>query len=138
MKGYVSSRWENRHLAAEEARVLESLGVEITHRWWEYTGTPEDIAIQDIEGVRAAHIVVVLSFGQEISRGVYAEIGAALLAGRPVYLDGGAPTNWLPGESHVFLRHPLVRPYSDLLDILKGKHAKSWLSSQALADARNY
>lgn len=108
-KAYIATKWENRARAAELAEILEQYGWEITRKWWAYPSfevvTPEyqqAEAIDDIAAVRAADVVYVIMEKDLPYRGAWAEFGAALAFGKPVFVIGEE------AKKCVFAYHPLV------------------------------
>ena len=90
MKVYIATKWENKRGAQNAAQILEAKGYEVTHRWFE-AGVEEgfnlrECAENDLEGVRAADVFVLLSYPHK--RGAFVEMGYFLAAhpGAPVYV----------------------------------------------------
>lgn len=81
---------------------------------------PEDvaeIAVRDLEGIRAADVVVLLA-GVPEGRAKYAEMGAAIALavehGRPrIYVVGDSP------EQSIFFFHPSVRRVGIIEDVVQ-------------------
>ena len=90
MKFYIATRLERAddHRIARE--VLEAAGHQITYDWTVHGSVKDEgvsrireVAMAELGGVRDADFVVVLLPG---GRGTHAELGAATVLGKPVYL----------------------------------------------------
>lgn len=99
MKVYIAAPWTRKALAASYAAVLEASGHTITKRWWEHREVPGYLtddhtndaelaqqALEDIDGVLAADVFVLLNL--EKSEGKAVETGIALAAGIPIVVVG--------------------------------------------------
>lgn len=105
MKIYVATKYEEWPRARDVAALLETWGHEITFKWWEVQAPLKDKAQMDLAGVQAADALVVI-FEQDLPyRGAFVEFGAALGAGKPIFVLGNA----IDDQMCVFVAHPLVR-----------------------------
>lgn len=103
LKVYVATKFEHSGRAAEIADLLEEYGHTITYRWWRH---PQDSMVQavlDLRGVADADVLVAILEKDLPYAGTFAEIGAALVLGKPVYVIGEA------GKQLIFLKHPNVK-----------------------------
>jgi hypothetical protein len=90
---YIAARGEDQALAAEVRAHLSLAGIGCTARWIDQSLTNEshDEAQQDIEDVRAAHVLVLLKpidSHRRTTGGHHVETGIALERGLPVVLLG--------------------------------------------------
>ena len=125
MKIYVAGKWTSRDKARARMRILENLGHEITHDWTQSAEDPNypELAITDVNAVKSCDVLwLILEKGME---GAWVEVGIAIGAGKPVYVEfSGEESLGLgtkivpvggPYQSHcIFLCHPLVRPAWDM------------------------
>lgn len=99
MRIYVAAPWLRKPDAIAFANRLRALGHEITSRWFEHEGDPNDStgakidieeirqqAQQDIEDVRRAEAIIVLNLQK--SEGKAVETGIAITSGIPVISVG--------------------------------------------------
>lgn len=119
MKVYIATALERAEEARAFAGALAALGHTLTYSWWEHGSVqaegPEriaQVAMDELEGVRVADLVVVLLPG---GRGTHTELGAALAfteqggggkAPKRVILVG--PLADSGGRECAFYRHPHV------------------------------
>lgn len=97
-KVYLAAPWNDRAAMPERAEAFALAGFEITQRWWEkesglsntgYTGDPTVVmnyAVEDMQGVVNADVVVVYQTG--LSEGKAVEQGIALALGIPIVSVG--------------------------------------------------
>ena len=116
MKIYVASSFLNKSAARRAMRLLQKDGHTITSRWTAHrpstkTRVLHDEAIKDLQDVRAAQAMVVIWPGR---LGTSAEIGAALISGKPVHMVGAVPT-----DQSVYFNHPLVTVWPKLQSLRK-------------------
>lgn len=108
MKIYVATSVLATSAAIEAATALEAEGHTISFKWWLVEAStlptekwPEQ-AEADLQGIRDADALVALFPTDLPYRGTLAEVGAALILGKPVYMIGG----FIP---------PMIFSYSDLV-----------------------
>mgnify|MGYP001594002866 CR=1 FL=1 len=128
MKIYVAGNRHDipriQHLMAK----IEQMGHTITHDWTEQskgldaeaysTSELARKAVEDIEGVRKAELVVALLDQDLIYRGALGEVGAALALGKPVAIIGEQ-------RQFVFFYHPSVSHRISVDDFL-GSLESGW------------
>ncbi len=90
MKFYIATRLENADAAKALAGALRELGHTITYEWWTHGSvqgadptTIRRVATAELKGVREADVLIALLPG---GRGTHAELGAALVLEKPVWL----------------------------------------------------
>jgi hypothetical protein len=117
MRVYIATGFDNGPVAAQLSLHLEDRGIGTTVKWWELPlhmeTDPETrslIALNDLQGVRRADLVVCLMKGDPATfmssqLGTHGELGAACALGVPCLLV--SPTR-VPGPFCVFHRHPNV------------------------------
>jgi nucleoside 2-deoxyribosyltransferase len=143
MKLYVAGKWYDKEKIQEKMRELEQLNHKITHNWTvcetEYNGESARLranAIDDIDGVKNADIVVVIMDDAKYPyRGTSHEVGAALALDKPVFLYCPDPENteWYRG---CFSRHPCIKLFRTWDDVKKklGKiHSPPWTDAEEMA-----
>lgn len=112
MKIYVATRLANVEAARSINRALIAAGHEITYDWTDHpeaTKTDEHmeaVSVKELDGVRAAEFVVAILPG---GRGTHAEIGAALVLGKPVLIVGQKSAFMEGGYPCAFHHHPGAR-----------------------------
>lgn len=116
-KIYLAGKWEERKAAKLVMLDLEKEGHIITHDWTlhEDMNDAVDYAVEDIEGVKNADVLVVLAMKDYPYKGAYCEFGAALALNKPVFVFGGFM------DSCIFINHPLVTKvvtWEDFLGLL--------------------
>lgn len=88
MKIYLAGSSKQRSFIAYLARQIEQQGHEITHKWWvDYNDDMvffRSAALADLNGVRAAEVVVAVLDHEQVSPGAHLEMGYALALGRPI------------------------------------------------------
>ncbi len=123
MKGYVLGKFEDKERVRRVQRKLIEAGHSITHDWTlngpERGKTVEQKcreSIEDVRGVATADLVVGV-FIQDLSyRGAFAELGMAIISGKPVVLIGEY------GYQCLFAYHPLViAEYHTINDFLRNE-----------------
>ena len=90
--------------------------VEIISTWIDEPGdgVAEDMADlwrQCIAEARACDLLIAVHYSDEVWKGAFVEIGAALAFGRPVYVIGDPPGSWV--------NHPRVKRATDVHDALR-------------------
>ena len=112
MKTYIATSISRVKDQQELAQALRGLDVELTFDWTK-NGTlagrsHDEVAQDEIMGVAEADFLVVLLPG---GRGTHVELGAALMAGKPVFIHAADEAVLLGGDGYpcVFYRHPLVQ-----------------------------
>ena len=121
MKVYVAAPWINKDEARAAAERLEAAGHTITKRWWEHREVPGYLtddhsndaeltqqAIEDVDGVLASHVFVLLNLGK--SEGKAVETGIAIMQNLPIFVIGG--------KSNLFHYFPGVREVDTLDDVI--------------------
>ncbi len=122
-KFYVAGKWEDKANVKLIMNKLTDVGYEITCDWTNHTGKDEigklqEYAIYDIEGVKAADVVVVVATtSYDYRGGAIGEMTAAIALNKPVYLIGHA------FDDCIFTNHPLVNRISCIEDLI-GEHDK--------------
>ncbi len=116
MKIYVAGKWEERNICKGVMAALEDSGCKITHDW---TASDEkenlaQSALDDINGVKNADVLVFIAIEGHHYRGSFVEMGAALALGKPVIVVGAATDV----ETCIFINHPLVTRVDGLGDII--------------------
>lgn len=116
---YVSSRKDRSAQADELSKVLKARGWERTFEWTAQGGKDSDghaeIAVKELEGVRAADVLVVLLPG---GYGTHVEIGAALALGKTVIIHSPDQKTLDAPYRCIFHYHPAVKLLiSETLDI---------------------
>jgi nucleoside 2-deoxyribosyltransferase len=116
---YVSSRKDRSAQADALSETLKAKGWERTFVWTEQDGKGSDghaeIAARELEGVRAADVLVVLLPG---GYGTHVEIGAALALGKRVIIHSPDQRTLDTPYRCIFHYHPLVKLLiSETLDI---------------------
>ena len=116
---YVSSRKDRGAQADALADVLKARGWERTFKWTDQSNGGPDahaaLAVEELEGVRKADVVIVLLPG---GYGTHVEIGAALALGKPVIIH--APDQNILDTPYpcIFHYHPRIKlVISENLDI---------------------
>jgi len=112
MKIFVSAKWEDRERAKYVMEELTKLGHTITYDWTKYeSDNPTDLsmfALRDMGGVFDCDCLVVITIDDYSYRGLYCEVGAALVWWKPVYIIGNA------GDRCIFWNHPCVRKIASI------------------------
>ena len=98
MKAYVCAAFMDYERARKAMGTLSRRGFTITHDWTvdAERGPQDDVspelkrlwASQDINGVKAADVVLVLAPNTLAARGMWVEMGAALAWGKVVFISG--------------------------------------------------
>ena len=89
MQIYICGKFEEKELVQEYMTEAEKLGHTITHDWTRNSiGYCTEDAENDLDGVLAADAVVAIAQNKHEYKGLYCEIGAALVLGIPVYIIG--------------------------------------------------
>jgi nucleoside 2-deoxyribosyltransferase len=120
-KVYVAGRWEDRERVREVQEALEDIGYTIMLDWTNHEYPQDELlckwAEADIMAASAADLVVVIMEEPHDYKGAWAEIGAALGNGKPVYIAGHGC------DSAIMLHHPLVKqfehPYHIIDELIK-------------------
>lgn len=92
VKIYLAAPWVERENMEVTARVFETAGHQITHKWWDVVGDEKDseflrtCAIEDVQGVLQADVVVLINSAK--SEGKAVEQGIAITAGIPIIAVG--------------------------------------------------
>lgn len=114
---YIASGFDNGPMAKLLSSHLEDRGIGTTVKWWELplhmekdAETRALIALNDLQGVRRADLLVALMKGDPATfgssqLGTHGELGAACALGVPCILVSPTP---MPGPFCVFHRHPKV------------------------------
>lgn len=122
MKVYVASAFDDHARTRAAQKALRDAGITITHDWTQYVEVyPTDDAPdadravhakEDLDGVRAADVVLVLT-PEDKSRGagVWIEMGAALALDIPVVIAGAQR------DRNVFCRLALAQSVTDAVAI---------------------
>lgn len=91
MKIYLAAPWVDRNAMPECASLLEKDGHTITHKWWAVEAAPynertdlqrQGHALQDVNGVAEADVVLLVNSGK--SEGKAVEQGIAIALGIPI------------------------------------------------------
>lgn len=126
MKIYVASRTENRKKVSEIHEKLKKKGCKITTDWTKhknikpYKKNPEkskEYSEEDINGVRDADVLILLTT-KESSKGMYIELGAAII----LKLLTGKPEIFIVGDYNtesIFYFHPVVNRVNSIEDVIK-------------------
>lgn len=95
MKIYIASPWVERAKVPEIAKLVEAVGHEITHKWWEVEdaaeGTGADAYLRqqaewDVNGVKTAKLVLLINSAK--SEGKSLEQGIAIADQKPIIAVG--------------------------------------------------
>lgn len=95
MKFYIAAH--DKELAQDQAKELISLGFEVTSKWHskEFLATGShslaerfEIAIEDLNDIKRADCLLLLSGPDKYSGGKFVEAGIAYGLGKPVYFKG--------------------------------------------------
>ena len=114
MKVYIATQLANAPAQQKLANFLHSHGVELTFDWTKQdnqlttdrTFTEEELSqhsVNDLEGVRAADVLIVLLPG---AFGTYVELGGAIMSGKRVIVVG--EQLWNNQYDCLFVHHPNV------------------------------
>lgn len=112
---YVAGKWEDRELIRKIHEELVSMGHTITCDWTNHTEHRHavDYAIEDLEGVRQCDLLIAYMKKPYMYKGVWAEIGGALILNKPVLVIGDQ------GDSGIFINHPLVTRVNTITGAMK-------------------
>jgi len=125
MKFYVAARFVKKEVVRELYKKIEGLGHEITVKWTEQEslkpyeenqGKVQECVDADIEGVRTADVVIVLSEVATDARGMYIELGIAMLSN----ILNGSPKIYAlveDGSYSAFYFHSSITRVSSLEEI---------------------
>jgi len=116
LKVYIATSLEAADKHGTVSRMLETMGCTLTYDWTEHGAVHQDaepekrmrqVAHAELRGVAGADLVVVLLPG---GRGTHTEMGAALMANKPVLLHAEDEDDLLDhtGRPSSFYYHPLV------------------------------
>lgn len=100
---YVAGKFEEAPRVQKVMDRLIDAGHWVTYDWTEQEQASPRQAILDLSGVAGADVVVFVFEKDLPYRGTYAELGAALALGKPVYILGHA------GDACIFTKHPNVK-----------------------------
>ncbi len=133
LKFYIASKLENARLVSSVAEVLKSLGWEHTYDWTTHgsvQGEGEErlteVAENELEGIRQADIIIVLLPG---GRGTHAELGAANIERKPVFIWGAVASFFLSdARTCSFYWNPNVtRVYGHIFELFKAVFKYSFI-----------
>jgi hypothetical protein len=122
MKFYFATGIENIEVQRRGVRVLEAIGHKQSYDWTVHgdIGNDRELAtrlIQDeMQGVYDADFVIVMLPG---GRGTHTELGAAIMARKPVILLAQPDQLLLNGRVGAIYCHPLVQVYDGHVDNLR-------------------
>jgi nucleoside 2-deoxyribosyltransferase len=109
MKIYVAGKWEERIYIQQLYRILKDEGHTITCDWTRHDYPKKNIeatlakyAVDDINGVKNAELVIAVAENIANYRGMLVEIGAAIALDKPVIVIGKAI------NACIFINHPKV------------------------------
>ena len=126
MKVYVSAKFDDKERVKNVYTLLRQMGHTITHEWihnkasYPFSLNSEftaQCAVQDIEGVRAADIFILLS-NAEPSMGASAELGAAIAS----FLTFKRPYIYVVGphfDTNFCFYHPTVTRKNSIEEVLQ-------------------
>lgn len=89
---YIAGPWSDRVAAEGIAKRFADAGIPVTHPWWHLEGEEDDhtylreCAMNDIEGVVEADVLVVLN--SAMSEGKAVETGIAIILMKPIIIIG--------------------------------------------------
>lgn len=133
MKFYIASKLENAERVSALARVLKAYRWEQTYDWTTHGSVKDEgeerlteVAENEIEGVRQADVVIVLLPG---GRGTHAELGAANIMNKPVFIWSETDEPFRDGEPTCafYWNRNVTRVVGDKLKLLEGLF--KWASS---------
>lgn len=115
MKIYVAGKWEERQIIRKIHDSLVSGGHSITCDWTNHTehSHAKDYAVEDIEGVKQCDLLIAYMYNEYAYKGVWAEIGAALVLDKPVIILGNM------ANTGIFSHHPLVTKVDSFFNIFE-------------------
>lgn len=116
MKIYLASSFLNKDSARQAMNMLEDAGHIIVTDWTTHEPTNDvnvlaNESVEDLEGVKDADVFILLWPGR---MGSNAELGAALVLGKPCILVGGVNR-----FDSVYFNHPFVRLAGTMTDAIK-------------------
>jgi nucleoside 2-deoxyribosyltransferase len=123
MKFYVAGKYGEREHIRLVFKELQKMGHEITVDWTNHDVYPNDaiaeklgqFAEDDCDGVRNCDALIACLLNSHEYKGLWCEMGGALILGKPVYIVGEA------GDSCIFTNHRLVtkfKSFPELYDFL--------------------
>lgn len=123
MKVYVATAVENKAMAVEVMKEVEARSHEITYNWTTHgrvynEDELEPIAIEEVEGVKAADVLIVLLPG---GWGTHCELGISLGLDRPILAFAYAENAWtqpITGKFCTFHKHPNIHRYETIETLL--------------------
>ncbi|KKK84470.1 hypothetical protein LCGC14_2783020 [marine sediment metagenome] len=118
MKFYVAGKWQDRENVKELQGWLIEHGHSITVDWAEHEYSEDTDflrrwAILDIQGATECDVLIALLERPHDYRGLWVEMGAAIAAGKKIWLVGHA------GDSCIFLHHPSIAYHFRSVAVLK-------------------
>ena len=112
MKVFISGRWDQRHEIQKRMEELRRAGYEITHDWTVYRGAAYMKAEADLEGIKAADVLISLMDDPKYAyRGTFTEMGAALALGKPIFVVSPPDQDDAYYMSNCFYHHPNLRHF---------------------------
>ena len=120
MRIYVASKWQDREIIKQIQKDIELAGHSISYDWTDHSfdpvaGTKKDLerlAVEDIQGVINADLLIVYAVFHYSYEGAFCEMGAALALGKPIYVVGYAI------DSCIFINHPLVKQFETVMEAI--------------------
>jgi len=119
MKVYVAGKYQDRSHVRSIMDSLEVNGYEITYDWTVHDPTSDTTvcARNDIDGVRHCDVLLALVQQDFVYKGLFCEIGAALVMHKFVFLLGNAI------DSCIFTDHHLIRRIHSMDDFFVETHS---------------
>jgi hypothetical protein len=133
MKVFVSGQIGDKNAVRDAYKALRGAGMSITHDWTQTDDIGDKLenaeesgrrAALDISGVVDADLYVLMSGNEEVGKGMYVELGAALAlreaTGRPEVCIVG-PMNHMS----IFYLHPSIQHFASIQDVTAAQSART-------------
>lgn len=122
VKVYIATSLSNQNMHNMVRDLIEDMCT-LTYDWTVHGSVKEqglealgDVSIDEINGVLAADLVIVLLPG---GRGTHAELGAAIAANKIVFLFAPDEVMEPTPATCAFYHHPIVKHFSSMLHLIK-------------------
>jgi nucleoside 2-deoxyribosyltransferase len=112
MKFYIATKFENKLEVAKAKATLIAAGHEVPYDWTISQVKSTEQAQNDVNGVRNCDVVLALFEQEHRYKGAIAEIGMAIILGKPIFVIG----NWL--DSMIFMHLPIITKVNNVEEVI--------------------